>query len=227
MALVDDDELALGALRELVATGSDELAVVAACPSVDRLIECCQKPPDVVILDVMLADRAAGLEANVARLRAWGARVLAISSQPDRREVTEAIRLMELNFLPKDGIRDLLHSAVRDTAQGNRVISPRMAPALVWGDQNSTDPGLTPRERQIAKHLASGLRPKRVARVLGIREDTVRDHERRIKEKYRAVGRPVDDLLPLHYAALQDEIITDPHEILREVRPREEQSEDG
>jgi DNA-binding NarL/FixJ family response regulator len=213
VAVVDDDDLAISAMRTMLAPYSDEMAVVAACRAVDELIDARGgEPPDVVLLDVMLGSRAAPLAANVGRLRQWGTHVLAISAQPDRREVAEAVRLLRLNFLAKTDLTgEAFRTAIQDTAVGDLVLSPRLMQAIVLSDGG---PELTEREKQVMRLLASGMPPKAVARRLDTRQDTIRKHLANIRNKYRDAGRPVDNPVLLHYAALHDEIITDPDEIL-------------
>jgi two-component system nitrate/nitrite response regulator NarL len=207
-AIVDDDPLAIRAMRDMLAPYMHEMTVGAACRTVDELIQVWGgKPPDVVLLDVMLGSRAPRLAANVGRLREWGAHVLAISAQPDRREVAEAVRLLRLNFLAKtDLTEEAFRKAIEDTAAGDLVLSPQLMEAIVLSDD---DPALTEREKQVMRLLASGMSPKMVARRLGTREDTVRKHQISIRDKYRNIGRPIDNPVQLHYAALHDEIITD------------------
>lgn len=148
------------------------------------------------------------LSANVGNLRKWGAHVLAISSQPDRREVVEGVRHLRLNFLAKNDLAgNALLAAIKSTAAGELVLSPRLVDALIGSDSNIPD--LTDREQQVMRLLASGRTPGQIARRLAIREDTVRRHQANIREKYEAAGRKIDNPVRLHYAALHDEIITD------------------
>lgn len=195
----------------MLAPFADDLNVIAACHTVEELIETCGEPPDVVILDVLLGRRTTPLATNVGRLRRWGTRVLAISTDPGRHEVAEAVKRLRLNFVAKadlDG--DYFRTAIRETAADELVVSPHLMQAIVL---NESGPELTEREKHVMRLLASGMPPKVVARRLGISEDTIRRHLASIRTKYRAVGRPVDNPVLLYYEALRDEIIADPDEI--------------
>jgi DNA-binding NarL/FixJ family response regulator len=215
VAIVDDDDLATSAIVALLAPCTD-VVVLATARSVDEVIAMHNgKPPDVVLLDVILDRRNSPLAANVARLRQWGAQVLAISSQPDRREVAEAVRRQRLNFLPKHDLHDrqVFIGAIRSTAAGVVALSPQFIQEILLKESQGT-PKLTPQETEVMRLSASGRAPKQIAKRLGIREDTVRKHLKSILAKYDDVGRPIDNPVKRHYAALHDEIITDLDDVL-------------
>lgn len=207
VALVDNDALALDALRRMLAP-HPEIALVGVCRGVDELIRTCDAdPPHVVVLDVMLG-RGTVLAENVARLRRWGTRVLAISSDPERREVAEAVQRLRLNFLDKTELaEDQFCAAIRQTADGELVFfSSLVARAVVHGTDS---PRFTAREREAAALLATGMSVKQVARRMGIRDDSVRDYEKKIEEKFLKSGRRVDNRVLLYRAVLHEEIIPD------------------
>jgi DNA-binding NarL/FixJ family response regulator len=213
VAVVDDDALATKTIKDMLASHADEFGVVATCGTVEELIqELGEDPPDVVLLDVLLGAQAPPLAGSVGRLRRWGTHVLAISAQPDRREVAEAVRLLRLNFLAKtDLTEEVFRAAIKETAVGGLVLSPRLMQAIVLSESG---PKLTEREKQVMRLLASGMPPKAVASRLETREDTIRKHLASIRDKYREAGRPIDNPVLLHYAALHDEIITGPDEVV-------------
>ena len=209
VALVDDDTLTLDALRRMLSPHQD-IVLVGICRSVDELIRTCDAdPPHVVVLDVLLS-RGTALAENVAQLRRWGTQVLAISSQPERREVAEAVQRLQLNFVAKTELteerRDRLYEAIQQTANGDLVLSPLLAHAIVRG---TGGPRFTEREREAAALLATGMPVKQVAHRMGIREDTVRDYEKKIQEKFLKAGRRVDNRVLLYRAVLHEEIIPD------------------
>lgn len=216
VAVIDNDPWALRAVQQVLAQHSSEILVVAVGASVEDLLAAHHSPvPQVVVLDVMLGPHGGPLAANIARLRGWGTHVLAISAEPERREVVEAVHRQRVSFLPKDDLADehALLAAIRDTAAGKMVVSPQFVTECLLGNERDS-PKLTAREEQVMRLRAGGMTPKQVARRLDIREDTVRNHLAAVLDKYRKAGRPVDNPVALHYAALHDEIITDPFEDL-------------
>lgn len=210
VAIVDNDYLTADRIEELLAPCADFLVVVGGC-SVEELIEeHSAQPPDVVLLDVMLSKHSPPLAANVGRLRQWGTQVLAISAEPKRREVAESVRKQQLNFLAKHELRDTeaFYRAIRDTAAGIPILSPEFIQEVLRGESQGI-PRLTAQETEVMRLSAAGRPAKQIATRLGIRDDTVRKHLKSILAKYADVGRPVDNPVKRHYAALHDEIITD------------------
>ncbi len=98
----------------------------------------------------------------------------------------------------------------REEAATIRTLQGALGQTILGGDGSSTSPALTKREKQVMKLIASGMPAKSVAGRLQITEDTVRTHLKKIKNKYLLAGSTVDGLIPLHYAALRDGIVTDP-----------------
>ncbi|MEY9911854.1 DNA-binding NarL/FixJ family response regulator [Catenulispora sp. MAP12-49] len=211
VAIVDDDDFAVSAISEALAR-LPEILLVAASPDVAKLVEQIHgAPPDVVVLDVMLGRRSSGLAENVARLRQWGTRVLATSSQPDRADILESVRRQQLNFLAKQDLRDdqTFLAAIRATAGDDRVLSPQFITDVLLQEGKGT-PRLTPRETQVMRLSAAGLTAGQVARRLAVREDTIRGHLKRISEKYDEAGRPIDNPVRRYFEAVYDNILPDP-----------------
>ena len=206
VALIDDDVLALQALRGML-TSHPQITLVAACRSIEELTRTCEaEAPHVVILDVLLGPGTV-LAENVAHLRRWGAKVLAISSQPERREVAEAVQRLALNFVAKTELtEDQLATAIQQTAEDELVLSPLAAHAIA---RSPSRVRLTTREREAARLLATGMPIKQVAHRMGIRDDSVRDYAESIEAKFLRTGRRVDNRVLLYRAVLHEEIIPD------------------
>ncbi|MGW9438627.1 LuxR C-terminal-related transcriptional regulator [Streptomyces sp. NPDC055607] len=214
VAVVEDDAWTVKTLRRMFEGFTDEAELIDVRTDVNELLGHHDTPPDVVLLDVMLPGPSRQLIPNVRRLRSWGTRVLAVSSQPDRPEVAKAVSELRLNFLPKSDLTsEALLGAIRATAAGEILLSPKMAQSIIW--TNKRTPRLTEREKQVMKLLSSGMAPKAVARRLAVGDDTIRKHLLRIRDKYGDVGRDIGNPVLLHYAALDDEIISDPEEGMR------------
>ncbi len=212
IGIVEDDPLSAAALQQLLRDGTDEFRVVATAASADGMLNAATSVPDVALLDVMLAG-GTSLEENIGLLTEAGCAVLVISAQPGRREVARAIRATRVNFLSKAELGGRLPEAVRETAAGRAMISADILGAVLADPDPA--PRFTAREMEILRLGASGMSAKQIARRLTIREDTVRDHVNRIRNKYRAAGRNVETPVDLHYAALEDGVIPDPRDRLR------------
>ncbi len=78
-------------------------------------------------------------------------------------------------------------------AEGESVISPEMTGKLVRGVRTGASPGpadtLSPREREILRHLARGSSNKEIARTLAVAESTVKIHVQHILRKLNLTSR--------------------------------------
>ena len=72
-------------------------------------------------------------------------------------------------------------------------------------------PRLSPRQRDVLVAYASGneLLPV-VARRLGMDDETLKTHLRRLRAKYRAVGRPAPTRRDLYVRAIEDGLVPPP-----------------
>lgn len=79
------------------------------------------------------------------------------------------------------------------------------------GDERPLSPRLSPRQLEVLGAYAAGndLLPA-VARRLGMNEETVKTHLRRIRAKYRQAGRPAPTRRDLYVRAVEDGVLPPP-----------------
>ncbi|MFF5100545.1 MULTISPECIES: sigma-70 family RNA polymerase sigma factor [Actinosynnema] len=79
--------------------------------------------------------------------------------------------------------------------------------SLRSGGRDDTDPGLSPRERDVVALLASGLPATSVAQRLKLTNSTVQQYLTRARAKYEAVSRAAPTKIDLYRRALEDGLI--------------------
>ncbi|MET7637194.1 response regulator transcription factor [Streptomyces sp. NPDC005438] len=187
IAVVDDDRMLLGGLRSWLAE-VPEIDLVATGSTVPELLAALDRPPQVVLLDMVLRDDSTPA-SNVAALRASGSRVLLISAFPDRSRIVAGMRAGADGYLTKDHDLPAVVTAVREITEGGTLPSRELAFALAR-DDSPNRPSLAPKELQVLLDYASGLTLKATARRVGISPNTAKDYLDRVKAKYRQAGRP-------------------------------------
>jgi RNA polymerase sigma factor (sigma-70 family) len=159
----------------------------------------------VVLLDVHMPD-GGGVEV-IARLsdECQDIRFLALSVSDAAEDVIAVIRAGARGYVTKTISAAELADAVRRVAGGDAVFSPRLAGFVL--DAFAQDAGaseadasrqaadereldqLTPREREVLRHIARGYMYKEVAQSLGISVKTVEAHVSAVLRKLQLSSR--------------------------------------
>jgi DNA-binding NarL/FixJ family response regulator len=158
--------------------------------------------PDVVLLDVHLPG-GGGVEI-LRRLatEAPGAKCLALSVSDDPEDVIAVIRAGARGYVTKTISPPELVDAIRRVQDDDAVFSPRLAgfvlDAFAGGASNvapseaASDADLdqlTPREREVLRHIARGYLYKEIAQRLGISVKTVEAHVSSVLRKLQLSTR--------------------------------------
>ncbi|MFE0581905.1 response regulator [Streptomyces sp. NPDC058874] len=145
--------------------------------------------PDVVVMDIRMPVLD-GVRATTELARTLpDVRVLALSTFDMDEYVVSALRAGAYGFLPKDVSPEELSAAVRTVYDGEAVVAPRLLTRLLSAYVRtpaparpaaaavaSVPPGMTPREREIWRLLATGLDNTEIAAELDISVSTVKNH---------------------------------------------------
>jgi DNA-binding NarL/FixJ family response regulator len=194
VVIVDDHDLfRSGVHAEL----KDRVAVVGDAGTVSEAIEViAREQPDVVLLDVHMPD-GGGVEV-IRRVTAaqLGVRFLALSVSDAAEDVIAVIRAGARGYVTKSISGSELAEAVRRVAGGDAVFSPRLAgfvlDAFAGEAPSGEDPELdqlTPREREVLRHIARGYMYKEIAQRLGISAKTVEAHVSAVLRKLQLSSR--------------------------------------
>lgn len=187
LLVADDHEVVRSGLKSLV-SGTD-IQIIAEASSGDEAVKLVEHhKPDVVLLDIRMAD-GDGLNAlGRIKLNRPKLPVLMFSGYDNPTYVARALALGASGYLLKDMGSDELLSAIRQVAQGGdawkrdelRRVTGALATPRVAGD---IEVPLTQRETEVLAQLALGLTNKEIAQVLGISYETVKEHVQHVLQK--------------------------------------------
>jgi DNA-binding NarL/FixJ family response regulator len=166
--------------------------------------EITERAPDVVLLDVHLPG-GGGVEI-LRRLstEAPEAKCLALSVSDDPEDVIAVIRAGARGYVTKTISPTELVDAIRRVQEGDAVFSPRLAGFVLDafandGSASGSAPAagapdaeldqLTPREREVLRHIARGYLYKEIAQRLGISVKTVEAHVSAVLRKLQLSTR--------------------------------------
>jgi DNA-binding NarL/FixJ family response regulator len=199
VVLVDDHAI----FRAGVRSELDGLVeIVGEAGDVDAAVrEIVERAPDVVLLDVHLPG-GGGVEI-LRRLatEAPGAKCLALSVSDDPEDVIAVIRAGARGYVTKTISPTELVDAVRRVQDDDAVFSPRLAGFVLDAFSSGTTAApsaatadadldqLTPREREVLRHIARGYLYKEIAQRLGISVKTVEAHVSAVLRKLQLSTR--------------------------------------
>jgi DNA-binding NarL/FixJ family response regulator len=183
LVLAEDHFLVREGVRRLLET-RPELEVAAVCADLDSLLAAVKaKRPDVVVTDIRMppGDAAEGIEAaELLRETDPDVGVVVLSQYANP---TYALALLKNGsarraYLLKERVQDLdqLVSAIHAVAEGGSMIDSNVVDALVAQNargEESPLSGLTPRELDVLREMASGKSNAAIGETLFLAERSV------------------------------------------------------
>ncbi|MFE4638693.1 response regulator [Streptomyces sp. NPDC056773] len=185
--LIADDQPLVRRGLTLILAPEPEFEVVGEAGDGAEAVALAERlRPDVVVMDIRMPVLD-GVEATgQLSARLPECRVLALSTFDLDEYVVAALRAGAYGFLPKDVSPEELTAAIRTVHTGEAAVAPRLltrlistyvrAPARPARQPVGVPAGLTPREREIWRLLATGLDNAEIAADLDISVSTVKNH---------------------------------------------------
>jgi DNA-binding NarL/FixJ family response regulator len=195
LVLADDHPIVLDGLEQLFRLEQD-FSVVARCRDGEETLRALRAfRPDVLVLDIRMP-RCDGLQVlRTLREENLPTRVVLLTAALHEDHLLEALQLGVGGIVLKEMAPRLLVDAVREVHSGGRWLdkssSNRALERLLRRDAESREAAssLTPRELEIVRMVARGLRNRSIAEQLFISEGTVKIHLHNIYQKLEVSGR--------------------------------------
>lgn len=192
--LVDDHRLFLSGVRMEL---GDDFEVVGDAADVDDAIEGIRaSKPEVVLLDVHMP--GGGGRAVIEAIAETDPDVsfLALSVSDAAEDVIGVVRAGARGYVTKTIAPEDLADAIRRVHAGDAVFSPRLAGFVLDAFSGFVDDDgdpemdlLTPREKEVLRHIARGYRYKEIATRLHISTKTVETHVSAVLRKLQMSNR--------------------------------------
>jgi DNA-binding NarL/FixJ family response regulator len=201
VVLVDDEPLIRAALSDAMRRNGVNV-VGEAGGGREAVALVVERRPDVVLMEVRLPD-VSGVDAiHRIGLLAPTSRVLVLTRDGEN-HVVEAIVAGATGYILKTAPPDAVLRAVRATAAGEAVLSPKIAVSLVQRIREREIPVtashedaadairavLTERELEIFRRLASGESNQAIGRELSLSSNTISNHVASILAKLHLDNR--------------------------------------
>ncbi|MFL6199595.1 MAG: response regulator [Thermoanaerobaculia bacterium] len=195
LILADDHPIVLDGLVQLFRV-EPGFEVLARCrDGEEALREVRVHRPDVLVLDIRMPRRD-GLEVlRTLRQEEIPTRIVLLTAAVEEEQLVEALRLGVGGVVLKEMAPHLLVEAVREVHGGGSWLDKgsvsRIVTKLLHQDEGRREAAglLTPRELEIVRMVARGLRNRAIAEELLISEGTVKIHLHNIYQKLAVDGR--------------------------------------
>jgi len=196
LVIADDHAVVLKGLESFLALEPD-VTVVATCTTGETTLEAVREHrPDILLLDLLMP----GLD-GLGVLRALkedpeeATRVILLTASIEDDEVLEAMRLGVAGVFLKEMPPHLLLQCIHKVHGGEQWVEKQSAARaldrLLQREASDREVSrlLTPRELEIVRMVAQGLRTGAIAGRLNVAEGTVKTHLHNIYDKLKLDGR--------------------------------------
>src|SRR5437899_959407 len=183
--VVDDHQLIRVGIATLLLPESDMKLVGEASNGREAIAKFRECHPDVTLMDLQMPEMS-GFDAIVAiRDEFPGARIIVLTTYDGDVQAQRAIKTGAQGYLLKNLLHKELLQTIRAVHAGRKAMAPEVATQVA---EHTGEEGLTLKEIEVLRLIASGNANKEVAAQLSISEETVKS---RVKNKIgrRRVGK--------------------------------------
>jgi DNA-binding NarL/FixJ family response regulator len=174
---VDDHPLVREGISRKIERQQDMKVVGTASTGEDAVLLFKRHKPDVVLMDLQLPGLS-GIEAIKAiRSADSEARIIVLTMYGGDEDIYRAIHAGAASYLLKDTLTNDLISIVRLVYRGEHPLPPVVASRLADRVGHGT---ISPREVEVLQLIAVGRRNKEIGEILGITQETVQTHIKRL-----------------------------------------------
>ncbi len=168
---------------EVVAEATDAAQTLAAARAA-----CADRPADLLLTDLTMPGTSGTRLLEQLHAECPALPVLVLSMHDEPAMVRRALAAGAAGYITKEATPQILQSAIRAVAAGERYVAPALAQAL-----NDTAPrhpvpaaaadALSPREWEVLRHIVAGASLNQIAEQLGLSPKTVTTHKAHLMEK--------------------------------------------
>jgi DNA-binding NarL/FixJ family response regulator len=185
--IIDDHEVVRDGVKKIFDEQAGEVSFGEANNRLEALQLARQQDWDMAVLDLSLGDQS-GLEV-LKELKELRPRlpVLILSMHSEEQYARRAFKAGASGYITKDSSRTELTKAIDKVAAGGRYITSALAERLVFdlGRDSDRPPheGLSDREFEVMRLIASGKTVTEIAELLSLSDKTISTYRARLLEK--------------------------------------------
>ncbi|MGI5835597.1 MAG: response regulator [Chloroflexota bacterium] len=211
--IADDHTLFREGMRQLLEMERDIEVIGEASDGIEVLAQARDLQPDVILMDINMpvVNGVTAISQILAERPEIG--IIVLTMFKEDQYVFDAMRAGARGYLLKDAKPSDLIFAIRMVARGASLIDPRMTTTVLkefrrLASQVEPDQGvggLTPKELEILKLLATGLSNKEIGRRLCLAEKTVKNYLSTIFQKLQINDRVQAAIYALRHGLIAEQ----------------------
>jgi DNA-binding NarL/FixJ family response regulator len=211
--LVDDHDVVRLGLRALLGAEPDVTIVGEASNGRDAVALDERLTPDVVVMDLSMAEMDGAAATREITRRRPGARVVVLTMHDEEEYLIPLLEAGAQGYVVKSAVTSDLIPAVRTVAAGRVFVRPAAARVLAEGwtrraqqdEAHARYASLSEREREVFRLIARGYSAAQIGERLFISAKTVDTYRRRVNEKLGLHERAELVRLALRLGVLNEE----------------------
>ena len=178
--IVDNHDIARKGLAMLVSRQNGLSVVAEAGTAADALKKVRESVPDVIVMDTLLPD-GSGIEVcRDIRDENPNVKVLMLTSYGDQTAVVESIMAGASGYIFKKAQSQEISDVIRKADIGQPLIDPTIIADVQEHIRNRSENAiiatLTDQEQKILELMIEGQTNRKIASVINLRNDIIRDH---------------------------------------------------
>ncbi|MFA5079603.1 MAG: response regulator transcription factor [Dehalococcoidia bacterium] len=190
VVLADDHHVVRMGIKALLESEADIRVSGEAGSGAEAVTMAGQLKPDVMIVDLMLADMSGLAVVRQVRKKSPHTTSVVLSMYGNDCYVVEALQAGACSYVLKDSSPEELVRAVREASLGRRYLAPPLSDRAIEAYLQRTEDSrlepydmLTSREREVLHLAAQGFTSSNIAERLFISPRTVEVHRARVMQK--------------------------------------------
>ncbi|AIQ62669.1 Transcriptional regulatory protein LiaR [compost metagenome] len=189
IVIVDDHPLVRRGLASVISMQPDVNFAGEATNGEEAMRVLEEIRPDLVLIDLRLADES-GLDViKMARSRGIDSKFILLTSSASREDFLKAEEVLVDGYVLKEALPEELLFAIQLVYKGRKYYDPGLMEDKMRMSGKSPTDELTPKEREVLIELGQGACNREIASRLFISEFTVKKHVSQILAKLQVADR--------------------------------------
>jgi two-component system, NarL family, nitrate/nitrite response regulator NarL len=185
VVVADDHPLFRAALIRLVGEETSLTLTAVAIDGGEALKAVLEHEPDVAVLDMRMPVLSGSEVSGRIAQSDCATRVLLLSEYHDGKTVTEALEAGAAGYLSKSATAAQITQAILRVAEGEAVLDSTLGDEVAGAirARGGARPRLSPRERDVLRHIAAGHGSREIAMDMHLAVPTVKTHLAHLYQK--------------------------------------------